>query len=74
MSVNSKINRRSTSKMTIKSWFEYRFTKYYYSNSREKFVPIEFDYYKPYSYLLSTYQDGVKEGVSYDNIVEKYGK
>lgn len=57
-----------------RSSFDFRFTKYYYSESRQKFVPVEFDYYKPYSYILSTYQNGVKEGITYDSIVEKYGK
>lgn len=54
--------------------FEYRFTKYYYSETRGMFVPIEFDYYKPYSYLLSNYKNGVEEGAPYDKIVSMYGK
>jgi hypothetical protein len=64
----------SRDRLQTRPWFEFRFTKYNYSEASDKFVPCQFDYYKPFSHLISTYQDGVKEGISYDNIVDKYGK
>ena len=53
--------------------FEFRFTQYQYSFSGSKFEPIEFDIYKPYSYLIENYSEGVKEGAEYIGLVETFG-
>lgn len=74
MTTDSHADLQENDTITTKTWFEFRFTKYYYSETREMFVPIEFDYYKPFSYLISKYESGVNEGVHYNNTVEKYGK
>lgn len=54
--------------------FEFRFTQYQYSHHEARFVPIEFDYYKPYSFLIENYSKGIKEGAEYDSLVGIYGK
>jgi hypothetical protein len=55
-------------------WFDFRFTTYNYNQESQLFVPIEFDYYKPYTQIIETYKDGVKEGPDYEQFVEMYGK
>lgn len=55
-------------------WFEFRFTKYQFSEPERKFIPVEFDYYKSFSLLISSYSQGVREGEEYFKLVGKYGK
>jgi cation-transporting P-type ATPase 13A2 len=54
--------------------FDFRFTQYQYSHLETKFVPIEFDCYRPYSYLIENYSKGIKEGAEYERLVNIYGK
>lgn len=37
-------------------------------------MPIEFDYYKTFESIHTTYSGGVSEGEEYASIVDKYGK
>lgn len=53
--------------------FEFRFTQYQYSHSGGRFEPIEFDIYKPYSYLIENYTKGVKEGPEYEGLRATFG-
>lgn len=54
--------------------FEYRFTKYYFDKEESAFVPLEFDYYKTYECLQTTFAQCVQEGKEYDHLVHLYGK
>jgi cation-transporting P-type ATPase 13A2 len=53
--------------------FEFRFSQYQYSHSEGRFEPIEFDIYKPYSYLIDNYSEGVKEGAEYEGLRNTFG-
>lgn len=54
--------------------FHFRFTKYFFEVSENAFVPVQFDFYRPYSEVHERYSNGVAEGAEYENLVNQYGK
>lgn len=55
-------------------WFSFRFSKYYFDENARSFIPIEFDYYKPYQHIHDSYAKGVQEGEEHLSLVDQYGK
>lgn len=53
--------------------FQFRFTKYFFEVSENAFVPVQFDFYKPYTEVHEHYSNGVADGAEYNNLLNQYG-
>lgn len=54
--------------------FNFRYSKYFYSEEDAMFVPIEFDTSKTYDVIHNTYSKVLQEGQQIDHLVSLYGR